>query len=299
MLTLLQANTADLLIQEAAAPEKMSLIKMAVAGGWLMIVLLILSIIAIYILGNRLWAIRQAGKLDPHFMANIRELVRAGKTSSAISLCRENSSPIARLIEKGLERQSNPLPDIQAAVENVANIEVAKLEKGLPMLATVAGGAPMIGFLGTVIGMIQAFYNMASAGSNIDITLLSGGIYTAMVTTVGGLFVGIIAYFGYNWLTSRVNDIVFKMESETISLMDMLAQADSHPEHSGETASHRPARRSTAGTARTAAAKPAGRSSRTSGTGARDTASSAATSAASDASDADGSSETFTIDKDI
>lgn len=309
MLTLLQANTADLLVQEAAAaPEKMSLIKMAVAGGWLMIVLLILSIIAIYILGNRLWAIRQAGKLDPHFMANIRELVRAGKTSSAISLCRENSSPIARLIEKGLERQGNPLPDIQAAVENVANIEVAKLEKGLPMLATVAGGAPMIGFLGTVIGMIQAFYNMASAGSNIDITLLSGGIYTAMVTTVGGLFVGIIAYFGYNWLTSRVNDIVFKMESETISLMDMLAQADSQPEHSGETASHRPARRSTAGTARTAATgtartaapKPAGRSSRTSGTGTRDTASSAATPAASDASaasDADGSSETFTIDK--
>ena len=305
MLTLLQANTADLLIQEAAAPEKMSLIKMAVAGGWLMIVLLILSIIAIYILGNRLWAIRQAGKLDPHFMANIRELVRAGKTSSAISLCRENSSPIARLIEKGLERQGNPLPDIQAAVENVANIEVAKLEKGLPMLATVAGGAPMIGFLGTVIGMIQAFYNMASAGSNIDITLLSGGIYTAMVTTVGGLFVGIIAYFGYNWLASRVNDIVFKMESETISLMDMLAQADTQPEHSGETASHRPARRSTTGTARTAAAKPAGRNSRTSGTGARDTASSAATPAASDASaasaasDADGSSETFTIDKDF
>ena len=307
MLTLLQANTADLLIQEAAAPEKMSLIKMAVAGGWLMIVLLILSIIAIYILGNRLWAIRQAGKLDPHFMANIRELVRAGKTSSAISLCRENSSPIARLIEKGLERQGNPLPDIQAAVENVANIEVAKLEKGLPMLATVAGGAPMIGFLGTVIGMIQAFYNMASAGSNIDITLLSGGIYTAMVTTVGGLFVGIIAYFGYNWLTSRVNDIVFKMESETISLMDMLssAQTGTQPEHSGETASHRPAKRSTAGTARATAPKPAGRSSRTSGTGARDTASSAAapaTPAASDASaasDADGNSETFTLDKDI
>ena len=230
MLTLLQADSAELLIQEAAAPEKMSLIKMAVAGGWLMIVLLILSIIAIYILGSRWWAIRQAGKLDPHFMANIRELVRAGKTSSAINLCRENSSPIARLIEKGLERQGNPLPDIQAAVENVANIEVAKLEKGLPMLATVAGGAPMIGFLGTVIGMIQAFYNMASAGSNIDITLLSGGIYTAMVTTVGGLFVGIIAYFGYNWLTARINDIVFKMESDTIELMDLLGQSGTSSE---------------------------------------------------------------------
>ena len=224
MLTLLQANTADLLVQEAAAaPEKMSLIKMAVAGGWLMIVLLILSIIAIYILGSRWWAIRQASKPIPHFMSNIRELVRSGKTSSAINLCRDTDSPMARLIEKGLERQGNPLPDIQAAVENVANIEVAKLEKGLPMLATVAGGAPMIGFLGTVIGMIQAFYNMASAGSNIDITLLSGGIYTAMVTTVGGLFVGIIAYFGYNWLTARINDIVFKMESETIELMGILS----------------------------------------------------------------------------
>lgn len=222
MLTLLQADTADLLIQEAAAPEKMSLIKMAVAGGWLMIILLLLSVLAVYILGNRWWAIRQAGKTNPHFMANIRELVRSGKTDSAIRLCRDENSPTSRMIEKGLERMGRPLTDIQAAVENVANIEIARLEKGLPMLATVAGGAPMIGFLGTVIGMIQAFYNMASAGSNIDITLLSGGIYTAMVTTVGGLFVGIIAYFGYNWLTARINDIVFKMENDTIELMDLL-----------------------------------------------------------------------------
>lgn len=222
MLTLLQADTADILIQEAAAPEKMSLIKMAVAGGWLMIILLLLSVLAVYILGNRWWAIRQAGKTNPHFMANIRELVRSGKTDSAIRLCRDENSPTSRMIEKGLERMGRPLTDIQAAVENVANIEIARLEKGLPMLATVAGGAPMIGFLGTVIGMIQAFYNMASAGSNIDITLLSGGIYTAMVTTVGGLFVGIIAYFGYNWLTARINDIVFKMENDTIELMDLL-----------------------------------------------------------------------------
>lgn len=222
MLTLLQADTADLMIQEAAAPEKMSLIKMAVAGGWLMIILLLLSVLAVYILGNRWWAIRQAGKTNPHFMANIRELVRSGKTDSAIRLCRDENSPTSRMIEKGLERMGRPLTDIQAAVENVANIEIARLEKGLPMLATVAGGAPMIGFLGTVIGMIQAFYNMASAGSNIDITLLSGGIYTAMVTTVGGLFVGIIAYFGYNWLTARINDIVFKMENDTIELMDLL-----------------------------------------------------------------------------
>lgn len=228
MLTLLQADSAQLLIQEAAAPEKMSLIKMAVAGGWLMIVLLLLSIIAIYIIGSRWWAIRQAGKGDPHLMGNIRELVRSGKTDSAIRLCKESPVPAARLIEKGLERIGRPLNDIQTAVENVANIEIAKLEKGLPMLATVAGGAPMIGFLGTVIGMIQAFYNMASAGSNIDITLLSDGIYTAMVTTVGGLFVGIIAYFGYNWLTARINDIVFKMENDTIGLMDLLGQSSAN-----------------------------------------------------------------------
>lgn len=187
-----------------------------------MIILLLLSVLAVYILGNRWWAIRQAGKTNPHFMANIRELVRSGKTDSAIRLCRDENSPTSRMIEKGLERMGRPLTDIQAAVENVANIEIARLEKGLPMLATVAGGAPMIGFLGTVIGMIQAFYNMASAGSNIDITLLSGGIYTAMVTTVGGLFVGIIAYFGYNWLTARINDIVFKMENDTIEFMDLL-----------------------------------------------------------------------------
>lgn len=187
-----------------------------------MIILLLLSVLAVYILGNRWWAIRQAGKTNPHFMANIRELVRSGKTDSAIRLCRDENSPTSRMIEKGLERMGRPLTDIQAAVENVANIEITRLEKGLPMLATVAGGAPMIGFLGTVIGMIQAFYNMASAGSNIDITLLSGGIYTAMVTTVGGLFVGIIAYFGYNWLTARINDIVFKMENDTIELMDLL-----------------------------------------------------------------------------
>lgn len=190
-----------------------------------MIVLLLLSIIAIYIFGNRWWAIRKAVKTDPDLMANIRDLLSDGKTKAALALCRNSSSPVARLMEKGIERKGRPLQDVQAAVENVGNIEVAKLEKGLPMLATVAGGAPMVGFLGTVIGMIQAFYNMAQAGSNIDITLLSGGIYTAMVTTVGGLIVGIVAYFGYNYLTARINDVVFKMENSTIELMDILNQS--------------------------------------------------------------------------
>ena len=187
-----------------------------------MLILLALSIMAIYIFGSRWWAIRNASKIDPHFMNNIHNLIHEGKISAALNICKVDNSPIARLIEKGIERIGRPLSDIQTAVENTGNVEIARLEKGLPMLATIAGGAPMIGFLGTVIGMIQAFFNMSQAGNNIDITLLSGGIYTAMVTTVGGLFVGIIAYFGYNYLTAKISDLIFKMENNTIEFMDML-----------------------------------------------------------------------------
>lgn len=221
LLNLLQADP-EIIAMEVTEPSKLSLINLAVSGGWLMIILLLLSILAIYIFGSRWWAIRKASKIDPNFMDNIRRLIHEGKVKAALSLCQSNDSPIARLIEKGIERLGRPLSDIQAAVENTGNVEVARLEKGLPMLATVAGGAPMIGFLGTVIGMIQAFFNMSQAGNNIDIALLSGGIYTAMVTTVGGLFVGIIAYFGYNYLTAKVSDLIFKMENNTIEFMDML-----------------------------------------------------------------------------
>ena len=199
-----------------------SVLQLAAKGGWLMLVLLALSIIAIYIFGKKWWMIRKAGTIDKNFMKNINDMIHDGKVKSAISLCQRYDSPIARLIEEGVGRMGRPLQDIQTAVENVGNVEVARLEKGLPMLATIAGGAPMIGFLGTVMGMIQAFFNMANAGNNIDITLLSGGIYTAMVTTVGGLIVGILAYFGYNYLTSRISDLVFVMESNTIELMDIL-----------------------------------------------------------------------------
>ena len=187
-----------------------------------MIVLLILSIIAIYIFGSKWWMIHKASKVDRNFIKNIRALIHDGKTKSAVELCRKYDTPTARLVEKGIERIGRPLEDIQAAVENMGNVEVARLEKGLPMLATIAGGAPMIGFLGTVTGMIQAFFEMANAGNNIDITLLSGGIYEAMITTVGGLFVGIIAYFGYNYLTSQISNLVFKMENATIAFIDML-----------------------------------------------------------------------------
>ena len=210
--------TAEPVVQE----QTMNLIDLATAGGWLMIVLLILSIMAIYIFGNKWWMIRKAGQLDKNFMKDIRDLIHDGKIKTATDLCQKYDSPIARLIEKGIERIGRPLQDIQTSVENMGNVEVARLEKGLPMLATIAGGAPMIGFLGTVTGMIQAFFRMSTAGNNIDITLLSGGIYEAMVTTVGGLFVGIIAYFGYNFLTSQISNLVFKMENTTIEFIDML-----------------------------------------------------------------------------
>ena len=224
LFNLLQAAETAAEIPAQALPQEMdfSLIEMAVKGGWLMLVLLILSIMAIYIFGNKWWMIRKAGKIDKNFMKDIHDLIYEGKIKSAMALCQKYDSPVARLVEKGVERIGRPLTDIQTAVENMGNAEVARLEKGLPMLATIAGGAPMIGFLGTVTGMIRAFFEMANAGNNIDITLLSGGIYEAMVTTVGGLFVGIIAYFGYNYLTSQISNLVFKMESTTIEFIDML-----------------------------------------------------------------------------
>ena len=224
LLTNLNTTATEAVAEVLPAGEEMSfsLIGMAAKGGWLMLVLLALSIIAIYIFGQKWWMIRKAGRIDKNFMKDIHDFIHEGKIKSAVSLCEKYDSPVARLVEKGIERMGRPLQDIQTAVENTGNVEVARLEKGLPILATIAGGAPMIGFLGTVMGMIQAFFNMSQAGNNIDITLLSGGIYTAMVTTVGGLIVGILAYLGYNYLTSSISNLVFRMESTTIDFMDLL-----------------------------------------------------------------------------
>lgn len=226
MLTyLLQADPAEA-VQVTATQQEMSysLIEMATKGGWLMIVLAVLSVIAIYIFGKKLWMIRQASKIDRDFMMDIRDYIHDGKLRSAKTLCSKFDTPVARMVETGIDRIGKPLGDIQSAVENVGNVEVARLERGLPYLAMISGGAPMIGFLGTVMGMVQAFFNMSQAGNNIDITLLSSGIYTAMITTVGGLIVGIIAYFGYNYLTSKVSNVVFNMESSTIEFMDLLEE---------------------------------------------------------------------------
>lgn len=208
----------------APVPQEMSysLFELFLKGGWLMWVLLLLSILAIYLFGKKWWMINEASKIEKNFMNDIRDYIHEGKIQSAIALCQRYDSPVARMVEKGIARIGRPLQDIQTAVENAGNAEIARLEKGLPHLATIAGGAPMIGFLGTVIGMVQAFFNMSQAGSNIDISLLSNGIYTAMITTVGGLIVGILAYFGYNYLTARISGIVASMENATIEFADLL-----------------------------------------------------------------------------
>jgi biopolymer transport protein ExbB len=215
-------TTEAVLVDESQVPESLSLLDMAAKGGPLMLVLLALSIVAVYILAERWVVISKASKIDQYFMEKLKEYIHDGKVKAARELCAHNNTPMARLIGKGLSRLGRPLPDIREAVENVGNTEVARLERGLPMLASIAGGAPMVGFLGTVIGMIQAFYKMASAGNNIDISLLSNGIYVAMVTTVGGLIVGLIAYFGYNYLAAKVSKVVYKMDTNVIEFMDLL-----------------------------------------------------------------------------
>ncbi len=200
---------------------EMNLWEMATKGGWIMIILALLSVFCIYIFVERLMVIRKASKVDPAFMDRIRDYVKTNELKSAINYCRITNSPVSNMIEKGLDRIDRPASEVQAALENAGNLEVAKIEQGLSVVATISSGAPMIGFLGTVLGMVKAFWEMANAGNNIDITLLSSGIYEAMVTTVGGLIVGIIAMFAYNYLVSRVNDVANVLEAQTLSFMDL------------------------------------------------------------------------------
>lgn len=213
---------ANPVLTPVAGPEEMSLWSMAVKGGWIMVVLGLLSVLCFYILFERNYVIRKAGKEDPMFMDKIKDYILGGEIKAVLAYCRSVNTPSARMIEKGISRLGRPVSDVQAAIENVGNIEVAKLEKGLTIMATIAAGAPMIGFLGTVTGMVRAFFEMANAGNNIDITLLSGGIYEAMITTVGGLIVGIIAMFAYNYLVTLVDGVVNKMEAKTMAFMDLL-----------------------------------------------------------------------------
>jgi biopolymer transport protein ExbB len=207
---------------QAAGQIKMSYWELAVKGGWVMIPIALLSILGVYIFFERFFAIKKASASDINFMNRIRDYIHEGKVENALNLCQSYTDPGSRMIEKGIQRIGRPLADINTAIEIVGKLEISKLEKGLPVLASIAGGAPMLGFFGTVTGMVRAFYDMSMAGNNIDITLLSGGIYIALITTVAGLLVGIPAYFGYNYLVTRIESLVNKLEAKSTEFMDIL-----------------------------------------------------------------------------
>ncbi len=210
------------IILEESEQITLSFGELVLKGGWVMVPIILLSVIAIYIFFERFYVITKAGNEDINFMNRIKDYIYDSKIDAAIALCKSNNSPASRMVEKGITRIGRPLNDVNTTIENIGKLEVYKLEKGLPALATIAGAAPMIGFLGTVIGMIRAFYDMSNAGNNIDVSLLSNGIYTAMVTTVAGLIVGILAHFAYNILVSKVEKVIFNLEATSTEFMDIL-----------------------------------------------------------------------------
>ncbi|MDE6017616.1 MAG: MotA/TolQ/ExbB proton channel family protein [Muribaculaceae bacterium] len=202
--------------------ETLSLWSLVIDGGYIMIPLALMLIVSIYIFVERCLAISRASKDDTSFMQRIRDYVHEGDLQSARQLCKKTDTPYARLILKGITRIGRPMQDVLVAIENTGNIEVSKLGKGFTWLSTTAAGAPMLGFLGTVTGMIEAFYALAMAGTGANIIVLSSGIYQALVTTVAGLIVGILALFAYNFLVSRVNRVMTGLESKTMEFMDLL-----------------------------------------------------------------------------
>lgn len=209
---------------DPAAGASLSIIDLAIAGGVVMIPIALLSVLAVYLFVERLLVINKANEDPETFMGRVKELVLRGDINGAKMLCSKTDTPVARMIEKGISRIGSPLKNIEASIENVAKIELFKLEKNLSTLATIAGAAPMIGFLGTVIGMVQAFIAISQEEGSVSPKLLSSGIYTAMITTVAGLIVGIIAYLAYNYLVTRVQKVVHKMEYTSVDFIDLLQE---------------------------------------------------------------------------
>lgn len=224
VLILLQQTATQVIAAEAqTASEKMNLWKMTTYGGPIMIILGAMLVLAVYLFIERLITIHKASQEDKSFMNRIKDYIHEGKIESAKKLCHQTDSPASRMIEKGISRLGRPMSDVLLAVENVGNLEVSKLEKSLVILATISGGAPMLGFLGTVTGMVLVFFNMTQNPTGVvQLIDLSTGMYQAMVTTVGGLIVGILAYFGYNYLISRVDSVVRNLEAKTLEFMDLL-----------------------------------------------------------------------------
>ncbi len=218
------AQDSLMALTEVTAEEGLNVFELAVKGGWIMIVLALLSIIGVYIFFERFSTLRKAMKRNPLFMDRIHDNIKDDDLKSAANYCRSENTPLSRIIEKGVKSFNFSASSIRESVDNSANLEIANLEKGLPVLSTIAAVAPMIGFLGTVTGMVRAFWEMANAGNNIDVSLLSGGIYEAMITTVGGLIVGIIAIFAYNYLVAQVDKVQNDLEAEIISFMEIVRE---------------------------------------------------------------------------
>ena len=220
---LVQISTADTLAV-AGAEDTLSVLDLLLKGGYMLIPIFILSLVAVYVLVERILTIRKAARTPENFVESIKKLVLEGDINGARVLCAQSETPIARMIEKGISRVGSPLKNIEVSIENVGKIEIYNLEKNLPLLATISGAAPMLGFLGTVTGMIQAFIAIAQEEGNVSPKLLSQGIYEAMITTAAGLAVGILAYIGYNYLVTRVQKVIHKMEYSSIDFIDLLQE---------------------------------------------------------------------------
>lgn len=216
----------ELITEEESAEKTLSIIELISSGGTagqvIILLLFVLLLVASYIYFERLFAIKSASKIDNNFMNQIKDHVSHGKVDAAQVLCAQVNSPVSRLINKGITRIGKPLEDINTAIENAGRLEVYGLEKNVSVLATISGAAPMIGFLGTVIGMILSIFEIANSGGQIDIKLLADGLYTAMTTTVAGLIVGIISYIAYNHLVVRTNKVIHQMEANSVEFLDHL-----------------------------------------------------------------------------
>jgi biopolymer transport protein ExbB len=207
---------------QSTVQAKLTLLDLTIKGGWVMIPIILLSFVAAYIFIERYYVIKKASREDMNFMNRIKDYMHDGRIEAAVALCKSVDSPSARMVEKGISRLGRPLHDINTAIENVGKLEISKLEKGFPTLATITGAEPMLGFLGTVIGMVKSFYAMSQAGNNIEVSMMSDGIYTALITTVAGLIIGILGYFAYNMLVVRVERVVFNLEATLTEFMDIL-----------------------------------------------------------------------------
>ncbi len=220
------AQAVDPLVEGEPVEKTLSIIELITTGGTAGIIIIallfVLLIMAVYIYFERLFAIKDASKIDSNFMNQIKDYVSNGKIESAQNLCSTVDSPVSRLISKGISRIGKPLEDINIAIENAGRLEIYSLEKNVSVLATISGAAPMIGFLGTVIGMILSIFEIANSGGSIDIKTLADGLYTAMTTTVGGLIVGIVAYVAYNHLVVKTDKVVYQMEANSLEFLDLL-----------------------------------------------------------------------------